>query len=71
MEFIRDVRCEDSVWMKVRGGRGVYLCCVYMPTEGIIVLYNKLLRESGDVIDIGISAHFLVWLEKQRIPGNN
>ena len=36
MEFIRDVRYEESVWMKVRGGRGkeaLYLCCVYMPTE--------------------------------------
>ena len=37
MEFIRDVRYEESVWMKVRGGRGkeaLYLCYVYMPTEG-------------------------------------
>ena len=37
VEFIRDVRCKESVWMKVRGGRGkeaLYLCCVYMPTEG-------------------------------------
>ena len=35
VEFIRDVRYEESVWMKVRGGRGkeaLYLCCV--PTEG-------------------------------------
>ena len=37
VEFIRDVRYKESVWMKVRGGRGkeaLYLCCVYMPTEG-------------------------------------
>ena len=37
VEFIRDVKYEESVWMKVRGGRGkeaLYLCCVYMPTEG-------------------------------------
>ena len=36
-EEVRDVRYEESVWMKVRGGRGkeaLYLCCVYMPTEG-------------------------------------
>ena len=36
-EFIRDVRYEESVLMKVRGGRGKeasYVCCVYMPTEG-------------------------------------
>ena len=37
VEFIRDFRYEESVWMKVRGGRGkeaLYLFCVYMPTEG-------------------------------------
>ena len=37
VEFITNVRYEESVWMKVRGGRGkeaLYLCCVYMPTEG-------------------------------------
>ena len=37
VEIIRDVRYKESVWMKVRGGRGkeaLYLCCVYMPTEG-------------------------------------
>ena len=36
VEFIRDVRYKESVWMKVRGGRGkeaLYLCCVYMPTD--------------------------------------
>ena len=34
VEFIRDVRYKER---KVRGGRGkeaLYLCCVYMPTEG-------------------------------------
>ena len=37
VEFIRDVRYKESVWIKVRGGRGkeaLYLCCVYMPTDG-------------------------------------
>ena len=37
VEFIRDVRYKESVWMKVRGWRGkeaLYLCCVYMPTDG-------------------------------------
>ena len=32
VEFIRNARYEESVWMKVRGGRGkeaFYLCCVY------------------------------------------
>ena len=30
VEFIRDVRYEESVWMKVRGGRGkVLMLCVY------------------------------------------
>ena len=36
VEFITDVHYEESVWMKVRGGRGssaFYIGCVYMPTD--------------------------------------
>ena len=34
VEFVRDVRYEESVWMKVRGGRGkealyILMLCVY------------------------------------------
>ena len=33
---LRQVRYEESVWIKVRGGRGreaLYIGCVYMPTD--------------------------------------
>ena len=37
VEFVNTVKYEESVWMKVRGGRGreaLYICCVYiMPTD--------------------------------------
>ena len=36
VEFVSKVRYEESVWMKVRGGRGreaLYVCCIYMPTD--------------------------------------
>ena len=36
VEFISNVRYEESVWMKVRGRRGKeawYVCCIYMPTD--------------------------------------
>ena len=36
VEFISQVRYEESVWMKVRGGRGreaLYIGCVYMLTD--------------------------------------
>ena len=36
VEFISQVRYEESVWMKVREGRGreaLYIGCVYMPTD--------------------------------------
>ena len=36
VEFVSNVRYEESVWMKVRGGRGreaLYICCIYMPTD--------------------------------------
>ena len=40
VEFITNVRYEESVWMKVHGGRGrdaLYICCVYMPTDSTSV----------------------------------
>ena len=36
VEFVNMVKYEESVWMKVQGGRGMetlYICCVYMPTD--------------------------------------
>ena len=56
VEFIRDVRYEESVWMKVRGGRGkeaLYLCCVYMPTEGsaAAVIEDGYERLKEDVLE--------------------
>ena len=36
VEYIADVHYEESVWMKVRCGRGsqaFYIGCVYMPTD--------------------------------------
>ena len=53
---IRDVRYEESVWMKVRGGRGkeaLYLCCVYMPTEGsaAAVIEDSYERLKEDILE--------------------
>ena len=47
VEFIRDV------WMKVRGGRALYLCCVYMPTEGsaAAVIEDGYERLKEDVLE--------------------
>ena len=36
VEFVSKARYEESVWMKVRGGRGrdaLYVCCIFMPTD--------------------------------------
>ena len=36
VEFVSTVKYEESMWMKVRGGRGreaLYICCVYIPTD--------------------------------------
>ena len=41
VEFVSMVKYEESVWMKVQGGRGreaLYICCVYMPTDSSSVL---------------------------------
>ena len=57
MEFIRYVRYEESVWMKVRGGRGkqaFYLCYVYiMPTEGsaAAMIEDSYKRLKKDVLE--------------------
>ena len=48
-----DVRYEETVWMKVHGGRGreaLYICCVYMRTDSMSVLvidssYEKLTED--------------------------
>ena len=37
VEVISKVCYEESLWLKVRGGRGrdsLYIGCVYMPTDG-------------------------------------
>ena len=54
VEFVSKVRYEESVWMKVRGGRGreaLYLCCIYMPTDNACASviedsYTKLCLDS-------------------------
>ena len=57
MEFTRDVRYEESVSMKVRGGRGkqaFYLCYVYiMPTEGsaAAMIEDSYKRLKKDVLE--------------------
>ena len=62
VEFITDVRYEESVWMKVQGGRGkeaLYLFCVYMPTEGsaaaVIEVKEDVLefQQKGRVVLLG------------------
>ena len=67
VEFITDVHYEESVWMKVRGGRGssaFYIGCVYMPTDctssaSIEGCYEKLkedvlsFKEKGRVVLLG------------------
>ena len=47
VEFISQGRYEESVWMKVRGGRwreALYIGCVYMPTDNNSVsgVYEQL-----------------------------
>ena len=55
---------EESVWMKVRGGRALYVGCVYMPTDstsvvavdaGYVRLKENLLtfRQKGKVVLLG------------------
>ena len=66
-KFITNARYEESVWMKVRGGRGrevLYICCVYMPTDSTSVpvidsSYEKLkedvlsFKQKGRVVLLG------------------
>ena len=64
VEFITSVEYEESVWMKVRGGRGrsaLYVGCVYMPTDsaavdaGYVRLKEDVLsfRQKGKVVLLG------------------
>lgn len=67
VEFISNVRYEESVWMKVRGGRGreaLYIGCLYMPTTSASVSvmessYGKLkedvlsFKQKGRVVLLG------------------
>ena len=67
VEFIANVCYEESVWMKVRGGRGrsaLYIGCVYMPIDstsaiGIDGCYERLkedvlnFKEKGRVVLLG------------------
>ena len=67
VEFITNAKYEESVWMKVCGGRGreaLYICCVYMPTDstGVPVIdssYGKLkedvlsFKQKGRVVHLG------------------
>ena len=67
VEFISGVHYEESMWMKVRGGRGssaLYIGCVYMPTDctnsaSIEGCYEKLkedvlsFKEKGRVVLLG------------------
>ena len=55
VEFISNTRYEESVWMKVRGGRGreaLYICCVYMPTDStsVSVIDNSYEKLKEDVL---------------------
>ena len=67
VEFITSEEYEESVWMKVRGGRGrsaLYVGCVYMPTDSrsvaaVDATYVRLkedvlsFRQKGKVVLLG------------------
>ena len=67
VEFIKDVKYEQSVWMRVKGERGrstLFLGCIYMPTDSVAVSvvdasYDNLkedvlaFREKGQVVLLG------------------
>ena len=55
VEFITSVEYEESVWMKVWGGRGrsaLYVGCVYMPTDstGVAAVDACYVRLTEDVL---------------------
>ena len=55
VEFVSKVRYEESVWMKVRGGRGreaLYVCCIYMPTDNACasVMEDSYIKFKEDVL---------------------
>ena len=67
VEFIKSVRYEERVWMKVRSERGrkaLYIGCVYMPTDSTSIFavdscYERLkedvlsFRDKGKVVLLG------------------
>ena len=67
VEFINNVKYEESVWMKIRSERGreaLYIGCVYMPTDSTSIsvmdsCYERLkedvlsFREKGKVVLLG------------------
>ena len=67
VEFITSMEYEESVWMKVQGGRGrssLYVGCMYMPTDstsvaavdaGYVRLKEDVLtfRQKGKVVLLG------------------
>ena len=67
VEFISSVKYDESVWMKVCGGRGrsaLFVGCVYMPTDSTSVAvvdscYDRFkedvlgFRENGTVVLLG------------------
>ena len=55
LEFVSKVRYEESVWMKVQGGRGreaLYVCCIYMPTDSACasVIEDSYIKLKEDVL---------------------
>ena len=56
VEYISSVKYAESVWMKVRGGRGrsaLFVVCVYMPTDSssVAVVDSCYDRLKEDVLD--------------------
>ena len=53
LSFITSVMYDESVWMKVHGGRGrsdLYIGCVYMPTDSTSVAVVDSNRLKEDVL---------------------
>ena len=55
VEIVSKIRYEESVWMKVRGGRGreaLYVCCIYIPTDSACasVIEDSYIKLKEDVL---------------------